>query len=43
MAYWCVRTGFAPSEWKALTQAERQAIRTEHNTLAAEARNNRRG
>ena len=38
MAVAIVRIGIAPSEWKALTHAERAAITTEHNTCAMEAR-----
>ena len=41
MAHWCVRTGFAPTEYKALTLAERNAIVREHNDVAAEIRERR--
>jgi hypothetical protein len=36
MANWCLGTGIAPSEWKALTRLERNAIRDEHNRQAKE-------
>jgi hypothetical protein len=38
MAAWCVGTGFAPSEWKSLTQGERNAIARAHNDAVQRAR-----